>query len=592
MTPRRSGRATVRWLAWVLAVVVFVGACTDGGTADPPVVPPPPVPTDEPVVPVEGGVLRVASGPLPLDWSPAAQVWDSSAAQVARGLYDRLVVYDANGSAVGQLVEALEPNDDFTTWTIRLRRGVLFHDGTPLDASAVAANLEAQRASVVGADLLAPVVSVSTPSSLTVEVAMSGPWSTFAETLATQVGYVASPATLVGGGALPVGTGPFRMPRADEATVATDAAQGGIVLVANDFYWQAGLPRLDAVAFPVLVDPMERVAAVIAGEADLVAADRPDQLVRLDRAARRDTVTVVEDRNAESPKVAIALNTAQAPFDRISARRAVGLATDRDEMVDDVLDGEGTLARSLISDPSPWFSDLPLPVPDGPRSRGEAATYAEEAGEPLAVELLVPPDPLLGDTARLWRRQLAEVDISVTLVPVTDAELADRLARGQYQAAITIGFVAAHPDLYEPEFRGLPGEQPLVNPNLTRYVNPVVTESFDEARATADVAAQVEAYRIVQEQLFNDVPWLFLVQLRQGVAFVPGVRDVTSWELPGGGRGLGQDGVTVALAQIWLDPTATTDTAERAGDAGRTDDPVDGAPTTPTTATSLTGGPG
>ena len=540
MTSRRTGSATARWLAPVLALVVLVGGCTGGGSADPPVTAPPDEAL-EPVVPVDGGVLRVASGPLPLDWSPAAQVWDTSATQVARGLYDRLVVYDANGTAVGQLAESVEADgDDFTTWTIRLRRGVLFHDGTPLDAFAVAANLEAQRTSVVGADILAPVVSVTTPSSLTVEVSMSQPWSTFPETLATQVGYVASPATLLGGGPLPVGTGPFRMPSVGETTVVTEAAQDGIVLVANDFYWQAGLPRLDAVAFPVRVDPMERVAAVIAGEADLVAADRPDQLVRLERAARRDAVTLVEDRNAESPKVAVALNTGQAPFDRISARRAVGLATDRDEMVDDVLDGEGTVARGPISDPSPWFSDLPLPVPDTPRARGEAATYAEESGEPLALELLVPPDPLLVDTARLWREQLAEVDVPVTLVPVTEAELADRLARGQYQAAMTIGFVAAHPDLYEPQFRGIPGEQPLVNPNVTRYVSPVVTESFEDARATADVAAQVEAYG-------------------------SGVRDVTTWDLPGGGRGLGQDGVTVSLAQIWLDPTTPTTTTQATG---------------------------
>jgi hypothetical protein len=85
-------------------------------------------------------------------------------------------------------------------------------------------------------------------------------------------------------------------------------------------------------------------------------------------------------------------------------------------------------------------------------------------------------------------------------------------------------------------------------------VNPLVTAAFADARATDDVAQQVEEYRVVQEQLFIELPWLFLVQLRQAVALAPGVRDATTWDLANGDLGLGQDGATVSLAQIWIDP--------------------------------------
>jgi peptide/nickel transport system substrate-binding protein len=545
--------AVHRWLAPLAAIALLAVGCNGGeGTEAPDTTAPDPPPA--PVTPVEGGVLRVASGPLPSDWSPTATRWDTSAQQVARGLYDRLAVYDQDGVAVPQLAESVEPDADFTTWTIRLRRGVLFHDGTPLHADDVVANLQAQRSSPVGADLLAPVIAVEATSALVVVVTTDAPWSTFVEALATQVGFVASPSTLVGGGATPVGTGPFRA--AAPAAGSVVGGEGGVALEANPFYWQPGLPRLDGVTFPVHVDPVDRVSAVIGGDADLVATDRPVQLARLERAADRGDVRVIEDRNAELPKAAVALNAGQAPFDRLTARRAAGLATDRAEMVDEVLDGDGVVSRGILSDPSPWFSDLPEPVPDTARARSEAATYTEDSGETLTVELLVPSDPLLVQLARTWRDQLAEVDIGVTVVEVDAGDLRDRMRRGQYQAALIQGFTSPHPDLYEPLFRGIPGEQPADNPNLTRYVDPLITETFADARATAAVADQVEAYRIFQEQLFLEVPWLFLVQIRQGIGAAPDVRDVTTWTVAGGRPGQGQDGLTVELALIWRDPQA------------------------------------
>jgi peptide/nickel transport system substrate-binding protein len=553
----RRGGPAVRWLS-ALAVVaaLLAGACSGSEGVDPEDPPPPTEPPapSTPRTPVDGGTLRVASGPLPTDWSPAAQIWDTSAQQVARGLYDRLAVYDANNQTRPELAETFEADADFLRWEITLRRGITFHDGSPLDAEAVRANLEAQRVSRVGADLLAPVTSITVRSARTVVVTMSAPWSTFDEVLATQVGVMAAPATLApGGGAAPIGTGAFRTP-APGTTLDPEPEPGELRLEANPSYWKDGLPHLDGVRFLVRPDPTARVVAVTSGQADLVSADRPDQLNRLDDAAEVGTIQLVEDRNAESPKVAIALNNARPPFDQVEARRAVALVTDRRELTELALDGQGSMARGVISDPSPWFSDLPEPIPDPGRARGEARAYLDEFGEPVAAQLLVPTDPLLLSIATLWQTQLAEAGIPVTVVPVTDAELADLTSRGQYQAAMVVGFTSPHPDLYEPLFRGLPGEQPAESSNITRYVNPLVTAAFADARATDDVAQQVEEYRVVQEQLFIELPWLFLVQLRQAVGLDPAVRDATTWDLANGDLGLGQDGATVSLAQIWIDP--------------------------------------
>ena len=554
---RPSGRRfALVALGLTMALALLSAACT---TSEEPASTTLPGPPPEPAAPTpkEGGVLRVASGVLPDDWSPAASVWDTSAQQVARGLYDRLAAYDTNNLPQPELAESFSPSPDFTSWTIRLRRGVLFQDGTPVDGDAVVANLDAQRVSPVGVHLLAPILSVTATDSRTVVVAMSAPWATFAEVLASQVGTIASPATLVGGpGSVPVGTGPFRyagVAPAQDAPEVGPQTQGDLLLERNPLHWRPERPRLDAVRFLIVADPGQRVTAVLAGAADMVAADRPAQLARLDRAAADGSIRLVEDRNAEAPKVVIALNTSRAPFDSITARRAVSLATDRNELAERSLQGQGTMARGIISDPSPWYTDLPEPVPDTNRARDEAAAYVAETGEPIAAELLVPSDPYLLYVATLWRAQQAEVGVEITIRPVPEAELAQLTALGQYQAALFVAFTSPHPDLYAPLLGGIPGEQPATNVNITRYVNPMVTESVADARATADPALQVEAYRIVQEQLFLDVPWLFLLQLRQVVAVSSDVRDVTEWTMASGAKGLALEGGTVALAQIWLD---------------------------------------
>ncbi len=568
---RRSGRrfAPIA-LGLTMALALLSTACT---TSEEPASTTLPGPPSEPAAPTpqDGGVLRVASGVLPDDWSPAASVWDTSAQQVARGLYDRLAAYDTNNLPQPELAESFTPSPDFTSWTIRLRRGVLFQDGTPVDGDAVVANLDAQRVSPVGVHLLAPILSVTAADSRTVVVAMSAPWATFAEVLASQIGTIASPGTLVGGpGSVPVGTGPFRYAGrgpAQEAPTVGPRIQGELRLARSPLYWRTERPRLDGVNFLVVPDPGQRVTAVLAGAADLVAADRPAQLARLDRAAADGSIRLVEDRNAEAPKVIIALNTSRSPFDSIRARRAVSLATDRDELAERSLQGQGTLARGIISDPSPWYTDLPEPVPDTNRARGEAEAYLRETGQPIVAELLVPSDPYLLYVAALWREQQAEIGVEITIRPVSEAELDELTSLGQYQAAMFVGFTSPHPDLYEPLLGGIPGEQPASNVNITRYVNPVVTENFAEARATADPALQVEAYRIVQEQLFLDVPWLFLLQLRQVVAVSSDVRDVTEWTMASGGRGLAQEGATVSLVQVWLDRTGASASEVPSADA-------------------------
>lgn len=522
--------------------MVAAGCSTSSGTTSSTSSQPP-----DSTVPVEvreGGTLSIAVPNLPVSWSPAGPAWSTSEFQASRAIYDRLMVRDQNDQPVPELIERVTPNATFTAWTLDLRRGIRFSDGTPLDATVVAANLNLQRLAPDAAELLKQVIFVTAPSELTVVVATAEPWSTFPEVLTTQVGAIASISTLSGDSPTPIGTGPF--------VYSGPALDGSLLLTRNPTYWRTGLPHLDEVRLVPIAEADARTSAVLDGSVDMVAIDQPRQISRVeqDRSAG-GRFSILDDRNAEKPKVSVALNTGRAPFDRITARRAFAMATDRTAILTQVYDGQGVISRGIISDTSPWFSDHSAPARDLEGARRQVAEYTAETGEPVAAQMLVPPDVTITRVATMLRVQLAEAGIDLTLIPVDPTMMVEATTTGQYQSALGVGFTAAHPDAYAPLFAGSPSEQPAVTPNITRYVNPIVTKAFEDARSTRDVTRQVDDYRIVQEQTFVDVPMVFIVQQRRVILVSSAVHDALRWTTGSGATGLGQDAATVSLAQIW-----------------------------------------
>ena len=65
---------------------------------------------------------------------------------VGRTIFESLAVLGDDGEVYPYLLESFEPNDDYTVWTLVVRDGIKFHDGTDLDADAVATNLDLNRA--------------------------------------------------------------------------------------------------------------------------------------------------------------------------------------------------------------------------------------------------------------------------------------------------------------------------------------------------------------------------------------------------------------------------------------------------------------
>jgi peptide/nickel transport system substrate-binding protein len=533
-------------IAAVLIPLLLVAACTNPNEPAASPEPSPQAPDESPTGPRNGGRLVLGLESEAVDLDPAASAWDTSTLQVARGVFDRLAVYDEAYHLTPELASSIEANSDFTEWTITVRRNVVFHDGQPVDAEAVKVNLEAQRQGPAAA-LLRPIVSVFVTGPRTVGVRMRAPWSTFPNVLTTQVGFVASPITLFAedGGTNPVGTGPFALSGRDTG--------GSLSMTKNSSYWRDGLPRLDEVEVRIIPDHAERADALESGRLDAALFDDPATIAEL-RALDDQDLQVFLDPDGEAPKLTVVLNSARAPFVDFAARQAVGYATNRVAMGDAGFDGLVKWVRGPFSDTSLWYIDPPVLPHNKADAVRRAAGYEESYGAPLDFTLLVPDEPIALRYAAMWQRQLAEVGIDVTLDvrPGTDVEQA--AAIGGFDAAMLPLFGDWHPDLAYTAMHlsemtpvGSPG------PNPARAGSQIIDESLDAARETDDLALQVDAYRAAQNDMVADGAHLFLVRLPYAVAAVSDVRDLTRWLTTSDVPGLAMEGGTVSLTEAWLD---------------------------------------
>lgn len=182
-------------------------------------------------------------------------------------IYDRLVHSEPDGTLVAGLAESWEFSNDGKTFTLHLREGVTFDDGTPVDAEAVKVSLDRARTlegSTVKADLMA-VSEVTAADDRTVELSLTAPNSTLPGVLSTVTGAIVNPKAIESGADLstmPDGTGPFDL--------VSYTADKEMVLERDDNYW-GEKPALRELVIKWIKDPSALANALLAGQVD--AAD-------------------------------------------------------------------------------------------------------------------------------------------------------------------------------------------------------------------------------------------------------------------------------------------------------------------------------
>ncbi|WP_182358116.1 ABC transporter substrate-binding protein [Tomitella gaofuii] len=219
---------------------------------------------------VQGGTVSYApfSGVSTLD--PVRQDGGSTGGSQMAAIYDLLMRYDAAADEyVPQLAAGLEPNGDNTVWTLALRDGATFSDGTPADAESVKWSVERYLTKRgTHAQLWSSAVErIDVVDPLTARITLTKPWPQFPALLAAGPGMIVAPSSMATGTFRPIGAGPF--------TVADFQPGTALTLAARDDYW-GGTPPLDTLRFPVITSEDGRLDALRNGDIDAAYMRSPD----------------------------------------------------------------------------------------------------------------------------------------------------------------------------------------------------------------------------------------------------------------------------------------------------------------------------
>jgi len=395
---------------------------------------------------------------------------------------------------------------DQRSWTLTLREGVRFHDGTPFDADAVVGNVEhlvRERTFSGRAERIGPHV---------VQITLEQPNAALLSTLSQPFFSIQSPRRLEGPGSdLPVGTGPFRLVR---------AVPGQVTLEAFDDYWE-GRPRLHQLIFRRFPSADALLEALVSGEVDVSKAISQG---RVEELRTRPEITL--DSQTGINVGYLALNNERPPFDQAGVRLAVARALDRPGIVAAILSGHGEPANSPLP-PALAGTDLrsrQLRL-DGDRARRLLGRAGLEDG--FATTLLVSrapraylPEPLL--LAQLLRDDLAEIGVSVRIrETATWAEQVGLTARGEFDMAL-LGWQA---DTLDPNdfLTVLLDSGSIGTTNRSRYRSPEMDRLLRGARMERAPRARLTLYRRAQSLFEADMPF---VPLYHASVFTARRRDI------------------------------------------------------------------
>jgi peptide/nickel transport system substrate-binding protein len=306
-------------------------------------------------------------------------------------LYDTLISTDDNETFIPLLAESWETAPDGLTWTVKLRRGVTFHDGEPFNAAAVKFNYDRilnDPDSGWNAAFSDDIASVDVVDDYTVKFNLKRNDVFFAFVCLADWGAIQiSPKAIQEYGAdyakHPSGTGPF--------TFVSFEADAQVEYTANPNYW-GGAPSLDGVLVRIIPEVSTRNIELQAGTLD-VGFDLQVQDVR-----ELEGSEVVIEKSFGPAAHFVTMNVSTGPTAELAVRKAIALCLDRDTMLSQVLENIPEKSWSGVAKVSPYYSE---DVPTIPYDPEQAKQILEEAGwvagdggmrsrngEPLRVILL------------------------------------------------------------------------------------------------------------------------------------------------------------------------------------------------------------
>ncbi len=498
--PRVSRPWRFTAIATASAAALILAGCSTGATTSDEATT---TPDGEPVAGGELTFARLSQEITSLD--PVDPVLTTINAYTLDKIFDTLYALDSTGTPQPSLATGYAVSDDGLAWTFDLADGIVFSDGSALDAEDVVYSIE-RHLEIGGAlPLSAPITTVTAIDDLTVEVQLATPYTPLLSELSIFSSSIL-PSDLGGVDAEqffldPIGTGPFKVGEWDKAT-------GDFTLVRNDDYWVEGQPYLDAVHLVAVDDDNQLVAQLQAGQVQIID-DVP--LANYEELAANAAVNVESVPSWNSD--VLYFNTESEVFSDEAVRRAVAQAINRPELVAATSFGTATPATTYISTGIQYSDQKAEVLPyDVEAAAAELAVSSHPDG--ASVTLTVDGGSQAREQqAQIIQSALAEVGIEVEINSVDNATFWTAFPSGDYDFALTTTIAdTGDPDnvsTWQVDGSATSGAF------FTSYNNDEVNALLAEARETADGEDRAALYTEVQEIIAQQVPQLPLAYVAE-----------------------------------------------------------------------------
>jgi len=499
--------------------------------------------------PKRGGSLVFGVDAEEKGFSPTQGTFDEVGIMYARTVFDTLMILDANGEPQPNLAQSVTSNASGTVWTITMRPNVTFHNGTPCDGAAVAANFKAHQASLLTGPALTPVQSIDVTGPLVVTITMKTPWVPFNYYLCGGIGsqfaFIAEPSWLASGSQTnPVGTGPFIF----QSWVPNDH----FTATRNPKYWRTGMPYLDSITYKPIPDPQQLLASLNSGAIDIMHTDTASDISQL----RSNTSLAYCD---DSVKVAgepdmscIQLNLSKPPFDNLKLRQAMAYATSSPQYVKVIDGGVTEPSNGVFTSTSPFYlADNGYPAYDLSKAK-QLVSEVKASGAPVSFTLGHTPDPKGSQIGQYLQAQLEQAGMTVNLQPILQDSIINVALTGAYQALTWRQFGAVNPDLNYIFWSPTNADTPGFAINMARNNDPAMQTALLQGRSATDKAGQVAAYQQVNRLLSQDIPYVWYARAVWAFGAVAKVQNFNNPTTPAGNKAFGQIGGSIWPQQIWL----------------------------------------
>jgi peptide/nickel transport system substrate-binding protein len=413
---------------------------------------------------------------------------------VFASICDKLFDIDENLKIVPQLALSHETSADGKTVTIKLRPGVKFHDGEPLDAAAAKYSLD-RHLNMKGSfrkPEIGSIDSVDVVDPLTIRLNLKAPFSPLLAQLTDRAGMMVSPKAAEAAGDKfglhPVCAGPYKF--------VERVQQDRIVVEKFADYWDKDHVFIDKITYLPIVDSTVRLANLKSGGLDLI--ERP---LATDIKAIRDNPRLKLSKAVSLGYTGITMNLANGPRSENplarnpKVREALELSIDRDAINQVVFNGEFVPGNQWISPQNPYYQSK-FPIPKRDVAKAKALLKEVGVATPLTLELMAANGAETRAVAEILQSMAAEAgfDIKIRLTEfATGLKQADD---GNFQLYLNGWSGRSDPDGNSYSFQTCNSPQ-----NNSKFCDPEVDAAQNEARARTGVAERKAAYEKVAARL-------------------------------------------------------------------------------------------